>query len=154
MTMKPRTASTAAALIVAVAAIVGTGSAFADECKRGGSILTSTVVYFNVNSDKVSKDARSELEKIANQFKGNPNLSICSLGQADKSGSGDYNTKLAMRRAKSVADYLKAKGLKGAEYQIKTRGESFGDKGVLANLFGGKATFESDRRVEVMVMTR
>ncbi len=59
-----------------------------------------------------------------------------------------------MRRAEAVADVLKASGLQGVPYQIKSRGESFADEGLLTKLFGDKVNLENDRRVEVMFMTR
>ena len=135
-------------------ALTGPGPAFAAECVRGTDILESTVVYFDFDSDKVPPDAEANLKKIAARVEGNPALEACALGQADKSGAADYNQKLALRRAEAVTDVLKASGLQGATYQIKSRGESFSDTGLLVKLFGDNLNFVDDRRVEVLVMTR
>ncbi len=143
-----------AAIAAMVLALTGPGPAFAEECVRGADILDSTVVYFDFDSDKVPPDAEANLKKIAARLEGNPALEVCTLGQADKSGAADYNQQLALRRAEAVADVLKASGLQGVPYQIKSRGESFLDEGVLTKLFGDKVNFENDRRVEVMFMTQ
>ncbi len=141
-------------IAVAMLALTGPGPAFAAECVRGTDILESTVVYFDFDSDKVPPDAEANLKKIAARLEVNPALEVCTLGQADKSGAADYNQQLALRRAEAVADVLKASGLQGVPYQIKSRGESFADEGLLTKLFGDKVNLENDRRVEVMFMTR
>ena len=143
-------------IAIAVMVLIGPRPASAEECvrPRGPDILETTIVYFGFDSAKVSQDAEASLKKIAARLKGHPALEVCSLGQADKSGAADYNEKLALRRAAAVADVLKANGLQGATYQIKSRGESFSDKGVLTKLFGDGVNFENDRRVEVMGMSK
>ena len=141
-------------IAIAAIALIGLGPASAEECVRGSEILDTTVVKFDFDSDKVSPDAEANLEKIAARLKGNPALEVCALGQADKSGAADYNEKLALRRAEAVADVLKASGLEGVPYQIKSRGESLPDDGLLTKLFGDNLDLSNDRRVEVMFMTR
>jgi outer membrane protein OmpA-like peptidoglycan-associated protein len=139
---------------IAAIALALAGPASAAECVRGSSVLNTTVVYFEFDSDKVPADAEASLKEIAARLQGNPALEVCALGQADKSGAADYNEQLALRRAGAVADILKASGLQDVQYQIKSRGESFLDDGPLAKLFGDKAEFENDRRVEVMFMNQ
>jgi len=144
------------AIALAAMALVGTGPAAAEECvrPRGPDILDSTVIYFDFDSAKVSEDAVASLKKIAARVKGTPALEVCSLGQADRAGAADYNQKLALRRAKAVVDVLKANGLQGATYQIKSRGQSGSDDDLLEKLFGDNLNFKNDRRVEVMVMSK
>ncbi len=143
-------------LAIAVMAIIGPRPASAEECvrPRGPDILATTIVHFDFDSAKVSQSDQEKLKELAARFKGHPSLAVCSLGQADRSGAADYNQKLALRRATAVADVLKANGLQSADYQIKSRGQSGADNDLLEKLFGDNLNFKSDRRVEVMVMTK
>ncbi len=143
-------------IAIGVMALILPGPASAEECvrPRGPDILATTIVYFDFDSTKVSQDAEAKLKEIADRFKGHPSLAVCSLGQADRSGAADYNQKLALRRAEAVAGVLKANGLQKATYQVKSRGQSGADNDLLEKLFGDNLNFESDRRVEVMVMSK
>jgi OOP family OmpA-OmpF porin len=144
------------AIAIAVMALIEPGPASAEECvrPRGPDILATTIVYFDFDSTKIPQDAEAKLKEIADRFKGHPSLAVCSLGQADRAGAADYNQKLALRRAAAVADVLKANGLQGAAYQIKSRGQSGSDNDLLEKLFGDNLNFKNDRRVEVMVMSK
>lgn len=148
----------ATSLRMAAAAFVlmlaGIAPAAADECPRGNQVLETMVVYFAVNSTDIANADRERLAAAAARLKGNPNLEVCTLGQADKSGNADYNEKLALRRAEAVADALKADGLEDVPFQIKSRGEAFANVGFLKDLFGSSINFDSDRRVEVLFINR
>lgn len=132
--------------------VAGIAPAAADECVRGSQVLSSDVVYFAVDSTAMSAEEKAELHELAAQYKGNPNLMVCAIGQADKSGNAAYNEDLALRRAEAVAAVLKEAGLGSADYQIKSRGEVFADDGFIKEVFGNDGVFDSDRRVEVLLM--
>ncbi|MFQ5973426.1 MAG: OmpA family protein, partial [Alphaproteobacteria bacterium] len=140
-----------ASMAVAILAMgFTTDRAFAAECKRATKVLQTTIVYFDFDSTAVKPEDRTRLENLVTRFGGNPNLEVCVLGQADKAGPGDYNLRLALRRAEAVADILKTSGLEGKPFQVVSRGEAFAPEGLLVRIFGDKVQFKSDRRVEVL----
>lgn len=138
-------------LPLAAALWIGTaGAALADCNRQGGTALAPTVVHFDTDSTVIKKEFKKELNEVAEQNRGNPNMKICIEGQADKQGDAAYNEKLALRRAEAVAAYLEKQGLPRKLFDISTRGEAFGE-GLVSSLLGDEPA-ESDRRVEVLVI--
>ncbi len=139
------------AAVAALALLAGT-PADAAECKReSGFKVYNMVIYFEVDSTEITAADQDQLTKRANQYRRNPSLSVCVLGQADLTGPQAYNKELAMRRATAVADYMKLQGLEGAKFQVVSRGQAVNDDTFIARLFS--KGFSSDRRVEVLIMT-
>ncbi len=140
------------ALIITVGLALGNGAALAQDCKRGpgGLVRTSKIVNFNLNSAEIKPEYQAELREIAERMAGNPGLKICVIGMTDRTGSADYNKKLALRRAEAVADFLKSAGLKDSGYQIVARGQSYGDDSWIGKLLVGDTEKLSDRRVDVV----
>ncbi|MEX1305596.1 MAG: OmpA family protein [Rhodovibrionaceae bacterium] len=140
----------AAALPLALFA--GAAEALAKECAAPPGLKKSAaqVAYFDVDSTEIGAEDQTWLIELAERYRGNPQAQLCVLGQADKTGDVGYNEDLALRRAQAVVDFLKTHGLGSKKFQILTRGEAFGDTFV-GRLLGGEQ-FESDRRVEVVVM--
>ncbi len=126
------------------------GAALADCNRQGGTALAPTVVHFDTDSTVIKPEYRKELNEVAEQNRGNPNMKICIEGQADKQGNAAYNEKLALRRAEAVAAYLEKQGLPRKLFDISTRGEAFGE-GLVSDLLGNDEA-QSDRRVEVLVI--
>ncbi len=120
--------------------------ALADCPRSGGNAGPPTVVSFDTDSTVIKERFQRRLVELAEQHRGNPNMRICVIGQADKQGNADYNKKLALRRAKAVADFLEKQGLPRNQFDISSRGEAFGD-----TWFGNNPA-EADRRVEVLVV--
>ena len=135
----------AAGLAVGFALSLAT-PAVADECNRaGGRASAPTVVHFDTGKTAIKPEFQEELNELAGRLRGNPNIKICVAGQADKQGNEDYNKKLALKRAETVAAHLQNQGLPKNQVQVYGRGEAFGD-----GLFSDAA--EADRRVEVLVI--
>jgi outer membrane protein OmpA-like peptidoglycan-associated protein len=84
---------------------------------------------------------------MVERFKSNPNMQICVLGQADRTGNADYNEKLALDRAEAVAAYLKESGLAGKKFQVVGRGAVFKKDSFLGKILGEDVA--ADRRVEI-----
>ena len=78
---------------------------------------------FEFNSTKIAEDNYAGLNVVADFLKENPNISVKVEGHTDNVGSKTYNQGLSERRAKSVANYLKEKGV--SEDQISTQGFGF-----------------------------
>ena len=138
-------------LPLAAALWLSTANAAMAGCNRqGGTALAPTVVHFDTDSTVIKPEFQTELNEVAEQNRGNPNMKICIEGQADKQGDAAYNEKLALRRAEAVAAYLEKQGLPRKLFDISTRGEAFGE-GLVSDLLGNEES-ESDRRVEVLVV--
>ena len=132
-------------------AVLGASGAHAADCKRPKGLKGTTphVIKFETGSAEISPEDQAWLQAQAERFQGHPSLEVCVIGQADKTGHTEFNKKLAMGRAETVAAFLKEKGLGDKKFQIVGRGEAFGDtKDSLLGkvLEGGLA---ADRRVEV-----
>ena len=78
---------------------------------------------FEFDSAKIAEDNYAGLNVVADFLKENPNISVKVEGHTDNVGSKAYNQKLSERRAESVANYLKDKGV--SETQISTEGFGF-----------------------------
>jgi outer membrane protein OmpA-like peptidoglycan-associated protein len=78
-------------------------------------------VFFDEDATSMRTGAIENLETIAESLKSNPYVgSISVVGHSDDTGSSDYNEKLALARATSVAGYLAARGI--SLDKIKTSG--------------------------------
>ena len=143
---------------VAMTLLVGfiaTGPAIAaDDCTRppGGKVDVPKTINFALNSTEISDEDKKQLMEIAQRNAGNPNVEVCLIGMTDRSGSEEYNKKLAMERAEAVEKVLKANGLADNKYQVVGRGQPFGDESWVGKLLGNKPS-ESNRRVDVLIMS-
>ena len=140
--------------VIAVAACLMTvcaATANAADCTRPKGLKGTTphVIKFETGSAEISPEEKQWLESEVARFKSNPSLEVCVIGQADKTGSPEFNKKLALERAETVAAFLKEKGLADKKFQVVGRGEAFGDTEdtLLGKVLGGEDP--ADRRVEV-----
>jgi peptidoglycan-associated lipoprotein len=78
------------------------------DSKRAGGLTT---VYFDYDSSKLTTSAKSALDANAAFLTSTTNIEIQVEGHCDERGGVQYNLALGERRAKSVKDYLKAKGI-------------------------------------------
>lgn len=147
-----RTRSWILAALLPLLLVLGAGDALAKECAAPPGLKKSParVAYFAVDSTEIRAEDQEWLTELAERYRGNPQAQFCVLGQADKSGDVAYNEDLALRRAQAVVDFLKAQGLGSKTFQVLTRGEAFGDTWLGRVLTDEQ--YESDRRVEVVVM--
>src|SRR5579863_3616488 len=72
-------------------------------------LQTSATVPFKFNQAKLSDDAKSDLDKLAQDVQPDKRFFIAVEGYTDKTGSREYNEQLSRRRADSVVEYLVAK---------------------------------------------
>jgi outer membrane protein OmpA-like peptidoglycan-associated protein len=139
--------------IVVAACLMAAGAATANaaDCTRPKGLdgTTPHVVKFETGSDQISPEEKAWLEAEVARFQSDPSLEVCVIGQADKTGDTEYNKKLAMERAETVAAFLKEKGLGDKKIQVVGRGEAFGDTkdSLLGKVLEGSDP--ADRRVEV-----
>lgn len=81
-------------------------------------------VNFALNSADLTVEAKGNLDKIAQVFLEFPDTDLMIEGHTDSTGPEDYNMKLSEKRAKSVFNYLKSKGIASSRMSLTAFGET------------------------------
>ena len=104
-------------------------------------------VLFAVNSDKLTPEAKTQLEGLAQQVSGVDRYVIEVQGFTDKTGPASYNESLSERRAQTVARYL------ANQHQIPVRNISMLGSGYAQPVADDKTRDgrKMNRRVEVRI---
>jgi len=89
-----------------------------------GETMVLKNIYYKYNSDKLTKTAKKELQRLLNHLNQHNNLIIEVSSHTDSRGRKQYNRKLSERRSKSVKAYLISKGIKNSRIKIKGYGET------------------------------
>jgi len=95
-----------------------------EPCADLAKILDIPIVYFDFGKSNIRKDAEIELQKLLAVMKKYPTITMDIRSHTDCRGSAGFNEKLSDRRAKSVRDYLKNKGVDVTRLNAKGYGES------------------------------
>ncbi|MBQ2968943.1 MAG: OmpA family protein [Bacteroidaceae bacterium] len=72
-------------------------------------------ILFDFNSSTLSDEAKSCLTKFAEVLKSTPDADVAILGHTDNKGSEKANQSVSEKRAKAVAEHLKAQGVDGKQ---------------------------------------
>ncbi len=86
-------------------------------------ITMNSEVSFDFNSAALKPAFRPTLDKVADILMRYPRTTIRIIGHTDNIGSAAYNQMLSERRARSVADYLIARGVDARRIITEGRGE-------------------------------
>lgn len=81
-------------------------------------------IYFEFNKSNITQRGATELDKLVQVMKENPELEIIAKSHTDNRGSEDYNKELSERRAKETAKYVVSKGIDSKRISAKGYGES------------------------------
>jgi outer membrane protein OmpA-like peptidoglycan-associated protein/tetratricopeptide (TPR) repeat protein len=81
-------------------------------------------ILYDFDKWTIRPDAHAELDKLVQILKGNPTLWIELGSHTDSRGGAAYNRKLSQRRAESVVDFLKDKGIEAHRLKAIGYGES------------------------------
>jgi outer membrane protein OmpA-like peptidoglycan-associated protein len=81
-------------------------------------------VLFDFNSAALRSASREAIREMAKVFEKYPNTTIEVAGHTDSIGTAAYNTRLSVRRADSVGDYLEQLGVSGSRLDTIGYGES------------------------------
>lgn len=92
-------------------------------CATGESVVLKGV-NFEVNSSRLTANAKVILNQVADSLAGAPTMKVEIGGHTDAQGSDAFNQKLSERRAQSVHDYLVARGTDPSRLSAKGYGES------------------------------
>jgi OOP family OmpA-OmpF porin len=112
-----------------------------------GMVVTLEDVLFEVNGAQLQPGAQTELLRLADYLKRNPDRKIMIEGHTDNTGSSDYNLRLSQLRAQSVESYLLASGVSPDRIRAigygETRPEAPSDSAT------GR---QQNRRVEIVIL--
>jgi outer membrane protein OmpA-like peptidoglycan-associated protein len=81
-------------------------------------------ILFEYGKATLSNSAKQTLNKAVELLNQIPNRSVVIQGHTDSYGSDDFNMELSKQRAKSVYDYMNAKGLNINSVSYKGYGET------------------------------
>lgn len=92
---------------------------------EGFESLQQSMVYFPLDIDKLGKQAKQRLDRLAKYIQADEKLAGVTIsGHADDQGTRRYNKKLSARRAESVFNYLVSKGVDAGLMKKRHFGES------------------------------
>ena len=78
-------------------------------------------ILFKTSSFALSDASKAQLTKFAKDIADMPDTDLTILGHTDNTGTPEYNEKLAVDRAESVANYLQSCGIKKDRMTIEGR---------------------------------
>ena len=81
-------------------------------------------IYFDFDKSTLRPESNTELNKLLEMLKSNPNMKIELAGHTDKIGSEEYNRSLSQKRAEAVMKYLVGKGISADRITAKGYGET------------------------------
>lgn len=81
-------------------------------------------VNFALNSADLTSVAKQNLDAITEVFIEFPDTNLMIEGHTDDTGSEAYNMSLSKKRAQSVANYFKSKGISGNRFSVEGFGET------------------------------
>jgi outer membrane protein OmpA-like peptidoglycan-associated protein len=91
---------------------------------EGINVEFSEKILFGFDRSDLSAGASTNLNKLVEVLNAYPDTDIEIQGHTDSKGADDYNMKLSERRASSVANYLRGKGVASGRVRIKGYGET------------------------------
>lgn len=90
---------------------------------EGIKITFDSGILFVTNSSELQPVARVNIDNLARILNKYPDTNILIEGATDSEGSEQYNQELSERRARSVADYHKGRGVAGSRISTVGSGE-------------------------------
>lgn len=81
-------------------------------------------VNFALNSADLTAAAKQNLDAITEVFVEFPDTNLMIEGHTDDTGAADYNMTLSKKRAQSVANYFKSKGISASRFSVEGFGET------------------------------
>lgn len=116
--------------------------------------ITLKNIYYNTGSFKIRPDASTDLEKLVNFMKDNPELSVEVDSHTDSRGSSAFNLKLSRLRAAEVVTYLIRQGIDKHRLVAKGYGATQLVNGCKVGVKCTDAQHEQNRRTEFKVLKK
>lgn len=86
--------------------------------------MKENMVNFGFDSSNLTGIAQTNLDKLAQILKNNPDTNINIYGYTDSKGADSYNLSLSDRRAAAVKGYLSSKGISNSRMNTMGMGEA------------------------------
>jgi OOP family OmpA-OmpF porin len=83
---------------------------------------TATRIPFEFDSDELSGEAKTSLQRVVVALKSNPEWRVAIEGHTDALGPADHNLSLSERRARAVKSYLESAGIAAGRLTITAFG--------------------------------
>ncbi|MFO7370552.1 MAG: OmpA family protein [Bacteroidales bacterium] len=90
---------------------------------EGIIVELSDKVLFEFGKSDLTAASKQSLDKIIVVFNKYPDTNVEIQGHTDSKGSNDFNMTLSVKRATTVVDYLKSKGITSERLTVKGFGE-------------------------------
>jgi peptidoglycan-associated lipoprotein len=100
----------------------GEGDGFGTAGMTPEQLLAKHTYYFDFDSSNVNDNEKPAIFANATYLPAHPNSKILLEGHTDPRGSREYNVALGERRANSVADLLKSKGVNADQIRVISYG--------------------------------
>lgn len=81
------------------------------------------LVFFDFDKHDINTGAAAVLDSVAQEVRSRQLNGLHVVGHADKSGTNEYNMRLATRRANAIKDALVARGIDAGMVTTESRGE-------------------------------
>lgn len=91
--------------------------------RAGDQAAISSPVYFQFDRFEITDEGIQSLDQKVDVLQRNPNVRIRIEGNADDSGSDEYNVALSQRRAAIVARYMTDRGIDASRLKAVAYGE-------------------------------
>jgi outer membrane protein OmpA-like peptidoglycan-associated protein len=112
---------------------------------EGIAVLFDSGLLFDVNSDVIKGDARTNLDALAASLTKYPKSDLMIVGHTDATGTDSYNMTLSRQRAASASNYLRSHGVTRG---IKALGRGESEPIATNDTDDGR---QQNRRVEVAI---
>jgi outer membrane protein OmpA-like peptidoglycan-associated protein len=95
-----------------------------ERVEEGIVVEFNSAVLFGFDRFDLGTESKSELDKLVTILNKYPDTDLEVAGHTDSKGSDEYNQMLSEKRAQSVANYVKNKGVLASRLKTKGYGES------------------------------
>jgi peptidoglycan-associated lipoprotein len=89
----------------------------------GDKAAMTAPIYFQFDRSEITDEGVRSLDQKVDVMQRNPNVRVRIEGNADDSGSDEYNLALSQRRAAIVERYMTERGIDGSRLKIVAFGE-------------------------------
>ena len=101
----------------------GRDAAARNKTQAGDQAAIASAVYFQFDRSDITEEGMRALDQKVDALQRNPNVRIRIEGNADDSGSDEYNLALSQRRAAIVERYFTDRGIDASRLKIAAYGE-------------------------------
>ncbi len=119
---------------------------------RNKVIVNIDPIYFDLNSDKITKTAAMELDKVVAIMKKYPKLKIEGGSHTDSRGGDSFNIELSTKRAESTVNYIIHHGIDPKRITAKGYGETQPVNRCVNGVRCSESEYQQNRRTEFVIL--